>query len=146
MTIDTRDFGKIELDENEVLTFFSPIYGFEDLSQYVLLSDDEAGDGLMWLQSTEEPDVCFVLLEPEAVGVPYKPELPPDVLRQLDVGLAEEAAVRLIAVVPQNFRETTVNLRSPIVINPARRRGAQVILEADYPIRQPLFSEGEAEC
>lgn len=141
MTIDTRDFGRMELDENEFIVFRSPIYGYEHLKQFALLSDDEAGEGLMWLQSVEQPDVCFILLDPEAVGMEYTPEIPAE-MRDL-LALDGAPVFRLIAVVPADFMDTTVNLKSPIVINVEKRYAAQVILEEDYPIRMPLFAGKE---
>lgn len=144
MTIQTRDFGSIELDENAKLDFRGPIFGFDDLRQYVLLSDDEAGPGLMWLQSTEDAEVCFVLLDPAELGLDYNPEIAEDTVKLLELG--SDPVLRLIAVVPQDFHNTTVNLKSPIIINPQNRAAAQVILEADYPIRMRLFGEEGSQC
>lgn len=142
-TIDTRDFGRMELDESEFIDFRSPIYGYEQLKRFALLSDDEAGEGLVWLQSVDRPEVCFILLDPEALGLEYEPALPEETSGLL--ALEGDPVYQLIAVVPQDFKDTTVNLKSPIVINPANRFAAQVILEADYPIRMPLFAGKEGE-
>ncbi|NLW78158.1 MAG: flagellar assembly protein FliW [Ruminococcaceae bacterium] len=146
MTIETRDFGSMELDEGALVEFRAPIFGFDNLSRFVMLSDDETGPGLLWLQSLEDPDVCFILLDPEELGgVDYKPEIgraTADLL-QLD---ADAPIVRVIAVVPANFQEATVNLKSPIIINPKNKWAAQTILDADYPIRMPLFDKEAAEC
>lgn len=142
MTIYTRDFGKLELDENEVVIFRAPIFGFEYLKRFVLLVDDEAEGGLMWLQAVEDPEVCFILLDPQQVGLDYHPAVPEELRATLELGPEDEAAVRLVAVVPGDFRNTTVNLKSPIVINPAKKLAGQVILEEDYPIRMPLFETG----
>ncbi len=145
MTVNTRDFGTLELDEKEFITFVSPIFGFEELSRFALLSDDEAGPGLFWLQSVEKPEVCFILLEPAEVGLhDYRPELPAEIRELLDV--KEEVVVQVIAVVPPEFANTTVNLKSPVVINPQNKRAAQAILEAEYPLRMRLFGEEETSC
>lgn len=143
MLITTRDFGKLDINEDEILEFVDPIFGFEELKRYVLLSDDEAGQGLLWLQSLEKPDTCFILLDPQEVGIDYKPELPDYALKDLQI--KDEFAVRLIAVVPQNFKDTTVNLKSPVIINMAQKVAGQVIIEADYPLRMRLFEE-ESQC
>ncbi|MDL2252737.1 flagellar assembly protein FliW [Ruminococcaceae bacterium OttesenSCG-928-I18] len=145
MTIQTRDFGVMELDENELLTFRSPIYGYEELSQYALLTFETTGDGISWLQSVDDPEICFILLDPEEVGLPYHPSLPSEVTELL--GGEESIVFRLIAVVPENFHDTTVNLKSPIVINTEKRLAAQVILDEDQPIRMRLFgAQEEATC
>ncbi len=140
MTIETRDFGTMELDKNEVLTFKAPILGFDDLSRYVILSDKEIGSGLLWLQSIDDANTCFILLDPEEIGLDYQPILPGDMVDLLQLEAAP--ALRLIAVIPEDFKKTTVNLKSPVVINTQKKLGAQVILDDDYPIRMPLF-DGE---
>lgn len=142
MKIQTRDFGQMEIDETQVLEFVSPIYGFEALSRYVLLSDEETGSGLMWLQSVEDSKVCFILLDPEEIGLEYTPEISSDMAHLLKIKQAP--ALRLVAVVPENFKETTVNLKSPIVINQTQKLAAQVVLDADYPVRLRLFDSEEA--
>lgn len=141
MTITTRDFGQMELDEGQLLDFRSPIFGFDNLRRYALLSDEETGAGLMWLQSVEQPDTCFILLDPEEIGLDYKPEIPADAKELL--ALTSVPAIRLIAVVPAEFRQTTVNLKSPILINTEKKWAAQVILDEDYPIRMALFGAEE---
>ncbi len=144
MTITTRDFGVIELDEKEQLEFKAPILGFEDMKKYVLFSDDEAGPGLLWLQSVENSQVCFILLDPQEIGLQYTPEISEDVMELL--GLQSPPLVRVVAVVPEDFRDTTVNLKSPVIINPENKWAAQVVLDADYPIRLPLFDKGDGTC
>ncbi len=144
MTITTRDFGVIELDEKEQLEFKAPILGFEDMKKYVLFSDDEAGPGLLWLQSVEDSQVCFILLDPQEIGLQYTPEIGEDMMELLS--LQSQPLVRVVAVVPEDFRDTTVNLKSPVIINPENKWAAQVVLDADYPIRLPLFDKGDGTC
>ena len=146
MVIETRDFGRMELDENAVVEFVSPIYGFDALRRFVLLSDDELGAGLIWMQSVDEVDVCFILLDTEEVGLDYVPEVPGEMLELLGMEAGENPIVRVIAVVPEDFKKTRVNLKSPVVINSKNRKAAQVILEADYPIRLRLFDKEAGPC
>lgn len=142
MTIDTRDFGRLDVEDSSILEFRAPILGFEQLKRFVLLSDDEAGPDLMWLQSIDDPDVAFVLIDPASiVGLVYVPEVSREVSYLLE--LDEEPAVRVIAVVPDDFKKATVNLKSPVIINQNKKLAAQIILDADYPIRMRLFDEGE---
>lgn len=141
MTITTRDFGTMELDEQELVEFVAPIFGFESLRKFAILSDDDDNSGLNWLQSVEDPDICFVLLDPDAVGLEYKPKIPKDTMNAL--ALEDYPALRLIVVVPEDFHETTANMKSPLLFNPHKKLAAQVILEDDYPIRMPLFSSEE---
>ena len=61
MQIETRDFGPIDIKESNIITFKQPLYGFEDYTQYVLVSDRNMGSGICWLQSIEQKEVCFIL-------------------------------------------------------------------------------------
>lgn len=135
MQINTRDFGAVELDEAQVVTFRSPIFGYEHLERFALL--DGEVEGLQWLQAVDQAETCFIVLDPEAIGLPYHPDVGRDTTELLR--LKGTPTYRLIAIIPDNFHDTMVNLKSPIVLNMEEKAAAQVILEADLPIRMRLF-------
>lgn len=143
MTIATRDFGNIEISEDGILTFKLPILGFEAQKQFVILYDDEMGDALGWLQSVDDRDVCFIIIDPHTVFDTYKPNVAPNVLNKLELSTQEDAVFRNLVVVPTQTGEATVNLKSPIVINPTKKLAAQVILDQDYSVRTPFNNAGE---
>lgn len=145
MQIETRYFGEVEIDAAEVIHFVQPIYGFEALDDFALLSDSGVGDCFLWLQSTQERDVCFILVDPAVLDRPYSPTLPVELLAQLGGIAPRDAVVRLVAVIPDDFTASTVNLKCPIVINTVGRQATQAMLEEDYPIRAPLVAGGKGE-
>jgi flagellar assembly factor FliW len=49
-------------------------------------------------------------------------------------------ATLVIATVPDDFKDTTVNMKAPVVINKTRRLAAQVILP-DYEFRRRLYTD-----
>jgi len=51
----------------------------------------------------------------------------------------------LVMVVAEDFKESTVNLKSPIIVNLDERRAAQFIAEEDYTIRYKLFEKTKEE-
>lgn len=138
MKLNTRDFGEIEIDEKDLITFKSPIYGFEQYKRFAFLYHKEISEHFIWLQSVEEQALCFVLVEPELVSDHYRPVLPPEMARLLGEG---DCMCWLMASIREPFSKSTVNLKSPIVVNPERHLAAQLILEEDLPIRYPLFRE-----
>lgn len=146
MKIETRYFGAMEIDDREIVRFVQPIYGFEELTEYALLSDNDIGDCFLWLQSVADPEVCFILLDPGVLSRPYAPSLTGDTLALLGNLAAEDAVVRLMSVIPEDFTKATVNLKSPIVLNTTKRLAAQVMLEEDYPIRAPLTGDGRGDA
>lgn len=136
MKYSTRDFGEVEVTAERVLEFVQPILGYEDRRLYTLLYDEKIGKKLIWLQSLEEPELCFVLVDPTLLNREYQPRISLKDCEQLGDG---EYMCLPIAVIPGDLRKATVNLKSPIVINPDNRRAMQVVLQQDYPVRTALF-------
>lgn len=143
MRYQTRDFGEIEVETGQILNFQQPIFGFDDYRQYAVLHDPEAGEDVAWLQSLEEPDLCFVLVNAEVIAPSYQPGLPAELPKTIGEGDYE---CWLIAVIREEFSQSTINLKSPVLINWKSGFGAQVILEGDYPVRRPLIGEAEGTC
>ena len=73
MKIETRDFGILDIEENNIITFKQPLFGFEEYTQYVLVNDSNMGNGICWLQSIEQKNVCFIMLNPLEVRRDYAP-------------------------------------------------------------------------
>ena len=83
MKIETRDFGILEIEEKNIITFKQPIFGFEEFTQFVLVNDSNMGNGICWLQSIEQKSVCFIMLNPLEVRRDYAPVVMQDVLIML---------------------------------------------------------------
>lgn len=141
MKIQSRDFGEIEIASEDIITFASPIYGFENLTKYVLLYVDD-NTKLVWLQSLENPSICFTMVDPREVDGSYHPMLNPRDYNLLGQG---DYLCWLIVVVADEVKNSTVNMKSPIVINRDKHIALQTILDGDYPIRRPLVNEGEGK-
>ena len=145
MKIETRDFGFLEIEEKNIITFKQPIFGFEEYTQYVLVNDSNMGNGICWLQSIEQKYVCFIMLNPLEVKKDYAPVVMQDVLIMLQAVPEEDLDCGVLMVIGETFRKSTVNLKSPVIINHKTNLAVQVILDQDYPIRQPIFAEGEGK-
>jgi flagellar assembly factor FliW len=146
--IETKDFGVLKIEEESVLHFPEGLFAFEDVTDYVILKKE--GRPQLWLQSIKGRDPRFILFEAAGILPEYQPEIPERYLRELRIQKGEPYGLFVIAVVPQDYERTTVNLKSPVLINFSGRLGAQIILEeGDYPIRHRLFEEekgGECPC
>lgn len=140
MKIETRDFGILEIDTNEIITFKQPIYGFEDLSKYIMLSDNNIGEHFIWLQSVEDKNTCFILSNPELVLSGYHPDVPAEIRKLIGSQTEKDIVYWVITVVPSDFELSTVNLKSPIIMTTASKYAAQIISDDDYPIRMPLIN------
>lgn len=145
MKIETRDFGIVEIKDNNIITFKQPVYGFEEYTQYVLVTDSNMGNGICWLQSIEQKSVCFILMNPLQVCKDYAPVVMQDVLIMLQAAPDDDLDCWVIAVIGETFRQSTVNMKSPIIINHKMNLAMQVILDQDYPIRMPIFGPESEE-
>lgn len=130
----------MEIAQQDIVSFEGAIFGFESYKKFVFLFQEDISEHFVWLQSVEEPDLCFILVEPGLVAENYSPALPADVEELLGGG---EYMCLLMTVIKEDFHNSTVNLRSPIVVNSTTKKAAQVILEGDYPIRHPLLNQKE---
>ena len=136
MIYKTRDFGEREIPDSKVIIFKQPIFGFDDYKRYTLIFDEEIGDQIVWLQSLEEPGLCFLLFNPSQFEDFYKPETTAENEKLLGTG---EYACWSVLSLKEDFETSTVNLKSPVIINSTTGVAAQVILEQDYPVRHPIM-------
>ena len=144
MEVQTTRFGvvePVEVAEDALLTFPHGLPGFEDHTRFALI--EEAGYApFCWLQSLHEPAVGFTLVDPFLLRPDYEFELgdPDTMLLGLDGTLPPR--VFSILVVPGDVQCMTANLKAPVVINPRRGLGKQVILTDDrYPLRHQVLLE-----
>ena len=143
--INTRDFGETEVNESGVFSFPNGVFAFEDDRNFALLSPLGDDTYPMWLQSMDHQELCFIVFDPSLIDDEYQVSLNPGEKRILNLKDGDEIRCLAIAKVPEDFRQTTVNMKSPIVINPETNTALQVILPLDYPFRHPIYESGEVE-
>ena len=139
MIIKTKDYGITEISKNDIIHFTSGILGFEDTTEYVLLQKKD--NPVLQLQSISGETPRFIVFKPESIVKGYRPEIPASVLECIKAGSAEQISIFVIAVVPDNIKDMTVNLKSPVIVNNKERLAVQVVLDsADYSMRHHVFS------
>ncbi|MBE3598858.1 MAG: flagellar assembly protein FliW [Limnochordaceae bacterium] len=144
MELNTTRFGVIEVDPARIITFPRGFIGFPSWRRFVLLPHGTGGDSPFWvLQSAEDPDLAFVVVDPRHVYPGYVARVPASHLAEIGIdGLndVDRAVVLALVTLRPGTREATANLKAPLVINPSTRQGLQVILDgAEYAIRHPIF-------
>ena len=146
MTIMTRVFGEITIDDDRIIKFSQGIVGFRDLTDFALLHDSEKGtDSIHWLQSLQEPGFAMPVMDPLRVCPDYNPEVDDEILQNLGELNPDEMLVLVTMTVPKDVKLMSVNLKGPIVINAAQKTAIQVIVEGDeYPVKFPIYDILEA--
>lgn len=139
ITIQT-EFGEMEVSEQDILKFEKGLYGFESVTEYVLLSEEEDSPILL-LQPIRGQVPSFVVIDPYAVYPQYAPQMSQED-KNLFAGSLDDLRFLLIAALKDDPMESSVNLKSPIAINSKTKQAAQVILDnADYPIRYRFLND-----
>ncbi len=140
MIIKTRDFGEEEISEGVIIDFPNGVYAFEENKRFVLLSPCGEDKYPMWLQGVDNPNLCFIVFDPREFVPDYSVELDKETKELLKADGAE-LDLLCMAVVPDEYINTTLNLKSPIVINSETKKGVQVIAAENYPLKFPAFKK-----
>ena len=137
----TRLFGEIEIDESKIITFEDGIIGFPDMKKFTLIFDEEkeGRPSISWLQSMDEPEIAFPVMDPLFVCETYNPSVEDELLKNLGTIKEDNLYVLVTVTVPQNIKELAVNLKAPIVINTDTRKASQIIGEDDLPVRYRIY-------
>lgn len=146
MEINTRDFGTIQAEADAIYAFPEGIYGFETDKQFAVFSKTFDDASLLYLQSTKNPMPCFLVFEPWELYPGYKPILSEDDLDRCGAKSIDDLIFLVIATVHASIEDLTLNVKSPIVLNPKTKIAMQVILQnPDYAVRYfPFKKEEEA--
>lgn len=140
MKIMTRDFGEAEIDDKTIINIPDGIIGFESTKRYTLLSPLGEDTFPMWLQSVDGAEPCFVVYDPMQIYPDYRFEITDEEQERLKIGAYTPYRCLTVAIVPDDYKKTTINLRCPIVINTKDNIAAQVMLE-DYDFKYPVYSD-----
>lgn len=139
MRIHTRYHGEQNIEEEKILTFENGIPGFPEEKRFVLLplTEDQV---FLAMQSVKTPELAFVVVNPFFFFQDYEFCLDEGTIAQLGIEDRNDVRVLNILTIRDPFRETTINLKAPLVLNEKTRKGKQVILEEEkYLTRHPLF-------
>jgi flagellar assembly factor FliW len=138
MEFETKYHGNIEVNAEEVILFEKGIPGFEENKKFILLPLDKENPFLI-LQSLEEKELSFVVIEPFSFYPSYDFELSDSVVEKLQLNEKNDVLVVNLLSVKEPFEETTVNLQAPVIVNKHKKLGRQVILnDPNYTTRHLL--------
>jgi flagellar assembly factor FliW len=143
--IETSRFGTLTVDEQEVLSFPEGMIGFPGLTRFIMLRHKE-GSPFLWLQSLEEGDLAFVLMDPLLLIPDYVLNIPPEDRTLLAIESSGNGvqAWAVVTIGRQEPPEITANLLAPLVVNPGARLGKQIVLlDSPYAIRHPVPVRGK---
>lgn len=121
-------FGTLPVDKTNLLDFPEGLPGFEDLHQFILFREED-NDSILYLQSTEDPDVRLPLTSPHWFQVDYQVSLSDEEVKLLRMESNDEIAV-LVTISEHGDQSSglNANFHGPIILNTAKRVAMQKVL------------------
>lgn len=141
MKVNTRLFGKIDVAEDRIINFTTGIMGFEEYVHYTLIFNAEKKGNIMWLQSLDEPELAFTVMDPMKIVPEYNPVVEDEWLAPLgEVETEDDYFLLSVVTVPSDLTKMTANLKAPIVINMKTMKACQIIVNNDdYQVRYNVY-------
>lgn len=122
--VDTR-FGVFTCRSRDVVTLVEGLPGFENCRRFFLISSPTI-EPLMCLQGIEGTRPSFLVVDPRLADPEYRCRL--DDLQARRLGADDATVLLWLAIVRLSDGDNaTVNLRAPLVVNPQRMRGIQLL-------------------
>ena len=144
LQFETKYFGLIEYDPERIIYFNEGLPGFPHSKRFLFMSETPDEKVFFWLQSLDEFDVAFTLMDLYTVIPDYAPVVEEEEMVNLIDSDSDELHIYNIVVIPEDIRKMRANLRAPVVINMKKGVGKQVVCADDsYPIRHMLFDQAE---
>lgn len=139
LTLPTRRFGALQINEADIYSFPGGLPGFPGATRFVLLPDP-GGAPFQWLQSMDRPELALVTCDPLLFAPDYRVEVKPEDLSPIGLADVAKGFVLAILTVPSDPKLTTANLLGPLVFNPDTMKARQLVLPKPVAFaRVPVF-------
>jgi flagellar assembly factor FliW len=131
--------GEFSVRPDDLVSFPSGLPGFEQCRSFVLVSGGDLAP-FSCLQAVGDLEASFLVIDPRRVLADYRCTL--GHADRARLGAGESSVLLWLSVVSFGPGDQMwVNLRAPIVINPDKMLGYQVLPHNSlYPLRHPLAS------
>jgi flagellar assembly factor FliW len=128
--------------DGAVLQLPEGMLGFSRLTRYILVQEDDLKP-FLWLQSLDDPELAFPVVDAHLIDKDYTRLLPAKELASLKIRNRSELLVLVVAILRPAPGESSVNLKAPLLINHVTMTGRQIILtELDFNMRVPVAGLG----
>ena len=125
VTIETSRFGPVRIDPSRLIRFPHGLVGLPHWEYYALIQTSE-DNGFLWLQSTQLPELAFVVCDPTVFLSDYRVKLKQEDRKELRLRAGKNAETLVICNKVDD--KLTANLRGPLVINSEGLLGKQMVL------------------
>jgi flagellar assembly factor FliW len=143
MVINSQRFGSLKVPDDKIITMARPVLGFERLRFYCLIEIEELSPFLL-MQSTEDSEVGFLVMNPVIFFPDYRIEINSQEIAELEVSDPASVETYVILTVARKSRDLTANLQGPILINTLTNKAKQLVLvNSQYQVQHSLTKAAE---
>lgn len=143
MEIETRQFGSMEIEDNQIVAMPGGMPGFQNMKRFVIIEREE-----MWpfncYQCLDDPNLSFYIMSPSLFMADYKVDVQQGIREAGWEGDSPEdiklyVIVNTSAGVPEKI---TANLIGPLMVNTRRQEAEQLVLHnSTYSHQHLIFSK-----
>lgn len=136
MKVETYLFGGVEVNPEQIINFPDGIAAFENNKRFMLIHEADKGEPVSFtLQSLDDSNVAFQIIDPASVGFNYELALTDEESAKLQSPKSDDVAVMLILYTRQEAGERSLaaNFRAPLIINTQARIGLQKMIGNPRP-------------
>jgi len=141
MKMDSPKLGVFTYTEKDRFSAPSGLLGFTDEKNFILHKSKNI-DPFIWLQSENNTSLSFLILDPKLCRPDFSLEMKRSQLLDLNFDDGDQNAIYVLASVPEDFKQTTLNFKGPLVMNLSKRLIQQVIVEQEE-LKVPLFAQSK---
>ena len=127
ITVQTLLKGPVEVPEDQLVTFATPMLGFEHLRRF-LVYQTQPGP-VYWLQAVEDAKVSFCLLAPFQAGIDPDMEITGEDVADIGAKDASDIDVYTVVVLDADPAMRRTNMRAPILVCRSSAMAKQVVLK-----------------
>ena len=146
MIAKTKYFDEITYEENDIITLPKGLFGFEAFTRFLAIPFDPSNDFIISLQSLEDSELSFILMNPFHLFEDYSPSPCADDLKFFEGTDEADLSYYVIAVLNETLGASTLNLKAPVIFNALTHTGQQVILpQEEYTFRHSFPEDHQKE-
>ena len=128
MRIESQRIGIVEVDQSSLIEFPSGLVGLPSRKRFVILEFDRDVP-LAWMQHVDDPAFGLPVAEAGIFVQDYRVEVPRTDVAELALDTIDDAVMLVVTTIHPGGIMVTGNLRAPLVVNLANRRGRQIVLD-----------------
>ena len=128
MDVKTKIGTTVSVDENHILNFPEGLFGFELYHNYAIF--DSAYSPFMWMQSLEDSNLAFLIVDPFLICSDYELDVDDKTLLKIGITSPKDVIVMSIVTIPKDGGAVTATLQGPIIINRNNKQCMQAVLNS----------------